>query len=116
MNNGIRITSRDPAPKHAELTVFWLGLNPAVTVETMRMAGEIDGRQFAQLRSGKLPVTITLPGVYYDQQSPLVRMLHDDGARFKVEVFSWVCPKEIKDDNHWCSGQCSVVQILEVVE
>lgn len=111
----IRITSKDPKPKHAELTITHLGKDPALTVETMRAAGEIDGRQFMQLRSGRLPLTITLPGIWYDQESPLVRMLHDDGATFKIEVYSWVCPREVNDDSHWCTGQCSTVQIVEIV-
>lgn len=115
MNPIIRVTSRDPKPKHSELTITSLGKNPDLTVETMRAAGEIEGRQFMQLRSGRLPLTITLPGIYYDQSSPLVRMLHDDGAVFKIEVYAWCCPKELRDDSHWCNGQCSVVQIVEIV-
>jgi hypothetical protein len=112
----IRITSNQPQPKHAELTIWGLGKAPDLTVETMRVAGEIEGRQFMQLRSGRLPLTIALAGVYYDQESPLVRMLHEDGARFKIEVYSWVCPVEIRDDSHWCTGQCSTVQIVETVQ
>lgn len=115
MNHGLRIHTPPPRPKHAELTITSLGKHPDLTVETLRAAGEIEGRQFRRLRAGTLPLTITLPGVYYDLDSPLVRLLHDDGAVFKIEVYSWVCPTEMRDDQHWCTGACASVQIMEIV-
>ena len=38
------------------------------------------------------------------------------GTRFRIRFWSWVCPDEMRDEHHWCTGICPVMEITEVIE
>ena len=104
----------DPPDKNAELTVYDLGPNPADALFALSELGEWEGA--AQRRfEGSMPVEAVLPGVYYDNENAHVARLRATGCRFEIRTYAWLCPSEIKDDNHWCGPTCSVTRVVEAL-
>lgn len=104
----------DPPKKNAELTIYSLGADQDAIIPVLRTLGEFSLRELARFQQA-LPVTITLPATYYDKSNAFVAALRETGTRFQIVFYSWVCPKEMNDDHHWCTGTCNVMQIRETV-
>lgn len=106
-------TIREQRPKNAELTVYRLGADQDAIVPALRLLGQFDRRELRRFQHS-LPCTMTLPVAYYDKVNPFVEALRSAGVAFKITSWSWVCPDEVRDDKHWCKGECKVMQVEEV--
>lgn len=104
----------DPPPNHAELTVYALGPDQDAIIPVLRILGELSLRELQRFQQA-LPVVMTLPATFYDHGNAFVTQLRKTGTRFKITSESWVCPKEMADDHHWCNQHCSTFKIREEI-
>lgn len=104
----------DPPPKQAELTIYSLGEDQDEIIPCLRVLGEFNRRELQRFQQS-LPVTIPLPATYYDRSNTFVSLLRTTGTRFKIVSYAWLCPDEMKDDHHWCTGTCSVMEMMETI-
>ena len=104
----------DPPGRNAEITVHALGENRKDVLFALKELGQYSLLQLRQFTHA-LPHTAPLPALEYSRTNPYVERLRRAGCHFEIHSYSWQCPIEMRDDHHWCTPGCSVVQVREVV-
>jgi hypothetical protein len=107
-------TGEGPTRRNAELTVYALGPDEDTIVPALRMLGEFSERALRQFQ-GSLPRTLTLPATYYARSNAFVSLLRTTGTRFSIRSWVWLCPDEMRSDDHLCKPTCMVQECVETI-